>query len=132
MKTFTNKKGKEYLLVEAPEDSFDFKMQFSVLENELILTYKTPHRWDNYRKENWNWNVKGNYQIIGLAKDVSEEVAAKICDQLWQGYLNYILKDGNVGNYKRLVLKTATESLSSLIKLLCLSSNVLILEKIIT
>lgn len=76
MKTFTNKKGISYVFFDVPEDARDFKI-FN--DEQPYLSYfkgvETPRQ----------YLPQGNYELIGLAKDVSESQAAEIVD----GFIKY-------------------------------------------
>lgn len=123
MKQFTNKKGKEFFLIEVPERTIDFHIPF--YKKEPMLSYRHLGALKHSDKE----LPSGNYQIIGLAKDVSEEVSSTIIDGIkaasWgTWYVDYSAK------YDKFSFEHATESLSSLIQSLGLNKNVLILEKV--
>jgi hypothetical protein len=54
--------------------------------------------------------------ILGKATDLTEEQCAGIVSPLWNGFINYLLINEPVGNYKRLVKSTAKDSFSSLME----------------
>lgn len=73
---------------------------------------------------------EGNWQLLGIATEIPEEVWQGIVESRWDYYKNYLCpKDGNVGNYKRLVCITATESAMSFLSAHDIDPNSIILMK---
>lgn len=58
----------------------------------------------------------GPWEILDFASKLTEEQWRGIAAPLWNGYYDYTLINEPVGNYKRLVKDTATESGHSLLK----------------
>lgn len=54
----------------------------------------------------------GRYEILGKPDEIKEEDVRELVEILWNGFRNYS-EDGSVGNYQRLVYKTALESFHS-------------------
>lgn len=75
MKTFTNKKGTTFVFVDVPEDYQTGKCYANQFN---YWTEKHPY---DESLPTLVWLPKGNYQLIGLAKDVSEELADDIVDE---------------------------------------------------
>lgn len=118
MKTFTNKKGNCYLLLDVPDD---------------YQTGKCYGNQFNYWTEKHPYNdcyptlvllPKGNYELIGLAKDVSESQAKDIIDSVndegLTKYFNYLK------GYYYHSLFSSTESLSSLVQSLGLNNPIIL------
>jgi len=57
-----------------------------------------------------------NWQLIGLTTEIAEEKAKIVVSALWNGYMNYELKNKPVGNYNRYVKVTALESFKSIMQ----------------
>lgn len=67
-------KGTLYLL-KIEDDAFDIKLSESKLYDYDFVNFKTPHRWDNFKKRNWRWGTHfevGKWQLIGLTSEVTE------------------------------------------------------------
>lgn len=81
---FTNDKGVKYLFVEVPVDAYDFVIRQAdrIYESHnQVLAYKTPTRWERFKKENWNWSTRSEkLKFIGLSKDLTEDLANAIVD----------------------------------------------------
>lgn len=117
-KTFTNKKGISYLFLDVPEDARDFK----VFNDEMpYLSY-----FNIFSETPREYLPKGNYELIGLAKDVSESQAAEIVHEYDELSLEGHGFEDYIGTS---ICDTAKESLSSLVQSLCLN-NAIILKKI--
>lgn len=111
--TFTNKKGISYLLLDVPEDAMDFCLCNNVLEVFFV---------DEEKFSSILHLPKGNYELIGLAKEVSDEGAADIVDQsIHTGLFMHHNGLDNIFCYK-----TATESLSSLVQSLGLNNPIIL------
>lgn len=122
-KTFKNQQGREYCFCLVPND-YEIGI---VSENQL-----------NYHTDNnpfisgdlpeLIWLPQGNYQILCLAKDATDEQAASVVDGKLSGKIKYYYSYG-LNYYRNL---SAKESLTSLITSLGFKQddNVLILEKI--
>lgn len=54
--------------------------------------------------------------LIGLTSDITEEQAEMMVDELWNGYMNYKLKNKPVGNYNRYVKPTALDSFKAIMQ----------------
>jgi len=65
------------------DDSFDIKLTESKLYEYDFINFKTPHRWDNFKKRNWRWGTHfevGKWQLIGLTSKITEEQAKIMVD----------------------------------------------------
>jgi len=84
--------GVAVLVVTVPSDSYDFKMQESqhLYPGEFVLTYKCPTTWDAYKKESWNWSVRGDWSIHAVTPEITEEQAKVLVRLLpWGAYKDY-------------------------------------------
>lgn len=127
MKTFTNKKGISYLFLEVPEDSHKFLIERYPSINE----YQSLWFYENHGVERLHPKAsiklpQGNYELIGLSKDVSESQAAEIVHEYDELSLEGHGFEDYIGTS---ICDTAKESLSSLVQSLCLN-NAIILKKI--
>lgn len=133
MKTFTNKKGISYLLLDVPAN-IRFQLEETISEPKKHFI----HYYTGYKDKFGHYHdlaahdielPQDNYELIGLSKDVSEEVAVEIVDafikydgqskpisgtQMFQGY-----SDGR----DRF---TAKQSLSSLVQSLGLNNPIIL------
>ncbi|SFE55466.1 hypothetical protein SAMN03003324_00876 [Pedobacter antarcticus] len=64
----------------------------------------------------WSIELPFDCKILGKATDLTEYECAGIVQPLWNGFMNYLLINEPVGNYKRLVKETTKESFDSLMQ----------------
>lgn len=98
MKTITTSKG-EFVVVELPHGHIVYKFDgkyYDLESGKEICESK-------------------HFNLICKLSEATDDDASNIIETLWNGYKNYEL-DGNVGNYSRLVFKSAIDSLHSLLK----------------
>lgn len=94
---------KRLLIVEAPHEY----VRYSIYDRSLAF----------YTKENNLSDIKGSYKLICKGFELTEEIAKGLVNPFWDYYKNYLESDnGNVGNYKRFVKRTALESFISAIE----------------
>lgn len=89
---------KDLLIVELPENTL-----LSVFPRLILICD---------RETNEYHHIKGSYIILGSPDEIKESDAIELAETLWNGFRNYS-EDGSVGNYQRLVYKTALESFNS-------------------
>lgn len=116
--------GREILFIEVPEGYKDP----DVIDDTLILysLYDNSKPFDrDYNKAKYfHCDLpQGKWRIIGVSDQMSEEECKPLVSTLWNGYLNYELKDKPVGNYKRYVTETAKDSFASLLRSLGLDTT---------
>ena len=84
--------GVRVLAVGVSDDAYDFKMMESkfLYPGELILTYKSPVIWDNYKKRSWVWDTKGQYEIHAISTDLTDEQLKVLVKKVGDfGYFDY-------------------------------------------
>lgn len=120
-KTLKNQQGREFLLLDLP--SFNYiepNTEFIESQHSSFIRL-----WED--KKSFFIRIQGNYQILCLSKDATEEQAKQIIDDdFFDGYHDY------QNNNKKGLCDTAKESLTSLLTSLGFKQddNILILEKI--
>jgi len=75
--SYKTEKG-EICFLKIENDAFDIELKESKLFEYDFITFKTSHRWDNFKKRNWRWGTHfecGKWQLIGLTSEVTEEQA---------------------------------------------------------
>lgn len=77
------------------DDAFDVKLTESKLYEYDFVNFKTPHRWDNFKKRNWRWGTHfevGKWQLIGLTSEVTEDQSKMMVDKevRYMAFKNYI------------------------------------------
>lgn len=103
--THTLDNGRKLLLVEVPEDASNIIVD--MCNSLLFISDGDKYDYDL---------PPGNYKLLGTSTTISEEQASELVDRLWDFYRNYTtIDDGTVGNYMRFVVRTAKESLISLL-----------------
>lgn len=86
----------------------DFDDSLLDVRSEIIGNNIISQKWTNVR-------LHGHWSLIGLTTEATEDQCEMMVDIIWNGFKNYELSDGNVGNYKRLV-KSAVDSFKSLMQ----------------
>lgn len=100
------------LAVKVPDGAYNFEVTNSPDGSLSMLEFYSDEAWDQYIDL-----PKGNWQLLGTPDQITEDVWSGIVEARWDYYKNYLTpKDGNVGNYNRLVCKTATESAISFLE----------------
>jgi len=101
--------GKRKLLaVMVPEIARDYEMR----DDGKTISFGV---YNPYSREYWSL-PQGNWQILGLSTELTDEQWIIIVEPLWNGFKNYLLVNEPVGNYKRLVKETAKRSGESLLE----------------
>ncbi len=122
MKTFTNKRGETFLFVDVPEDASDLVLPKIGIADLYFYT-------ENKENDDRYISVpipQSNYEVLGLAKDVSEEVARGIVDN---AYYDGIYPDHNFKTNRLKAINffnNAKQSLQSLVQSLELNNPVIL------
>lgn len=103
-----------WIACKVPDDAYDFE----IYEKESLPTALIVYTKHEHFKPGLPQPIvipKGEWGIVGRAWELTEEQWKGIVAPLWNGFYNYLLINEPVGNYKRLVKETATESGHSLL-----------------
>ena len=88
-------------------------------KNDFVPLKDNYNNYDQRKKEEKPNLVEflslGRYELLGKPDEIKEEDAKELVETLWNGFRNYS-EGGSVGNYQRLVYKTALESFLSALK----------------
>ena len=90
------------------------KKELLIIELPRLSDYHASERklWVKDTQSGEELTIKGSWDVLGKPDEIKESDARELLETLWNGFRNYS-EDGSVGNYQKLVYKTALESFFS-------------------